>query len=118
MHVFRMFWLLAAAAVSCTACATPQITSAGMRVTASESPPPRGCQSLGDVTGRGGGQFAGAFVDNDAIVGSALNEVRNDAGARGADYVHVGKPQLGVYYGSTRSAAFGGRAYRCAGGGL
>ena len=49
-----------------------------------------------------------------ALVGAALNDVRNEAGKRGADYVYVGKPQLGIYYGSTRSASFGGRAYRCA----
>jgi hypothetical protein len=109
-------WLVLLAtilAMACGACATPHVTSAGRRVTASEVPPPATCEPLGDVSGRAGGQFAGTFVDSDALVGAALNDARNEAGRRGGDYVYVGKPQLGVYFGSTRSAAFGGRAYRC-----
>lgn len=113
-RLVRMLGVLCVVAVTCMACASPRITAAGARVTASESPPPANCQPLGDVAGRAGGQLGGAFVDNDALIAGALNDARNEAGARGADYVYVGKPQLGVYLGSTRSAAFGGRAYRCA----
>lgn len=103
------WWFLA-----CSACATTAITPAGARVAASEAPPPASCVPLGDVEGRAGGQLSGAFVDNDALVASALNEARNKAGERGGDYLYISKPQLGVYYGSTRSAGVGGRAYRCA----
>jgi hypothetical protein len=114
VHLLRMFGFLFIVAMTSTAC-VPSTSPSGARVTASEAPPPSSCKALGDVAGGAGGQFAGAFTDNDAIVAGALNDVRNEAGARGADYVYVGKPQLGVYFGSTRSAAFGGRAYRCAG---
>ena len=113
-RLFRAFCFLSLVAISSTAC-IPSISPSGARVTASEAAPPGNCKALGDVAGRAGGQFAGAFIDNDGIVAGALNDVRNEAGTRGADYVYVGKPQLGVYLGSTRSAAFGGRAYRCAG---
>ncbi|MBX3228409.1 MAG: DUF4156 domain-containing protein [Labilithrix sp.] len=105
--------LLLLAAVALTACATKPISPAGARVTASEMPPPPSCTALGEVKGRAGGQVTGQFVDGDALVGAALDDVRNEAGALGADYVYVGKPQYGVYFGSVRSASFGGRAYRC-----
>jgi hypothetical protein len=94
-------------------CATPGITSAGARVSASEAPPPATCSPLGEVSGHSGGQFSGQFIDNHALVGSALNDARNAAATLGADYLHISQPQLGVYYGSTRTASYGGRAYRC-----
>lgn len=81
-------------------------------MTASEQPPPVGCVPLGEVSGRAGGQFQ-RLQESDALVGAALDDARNETGRRGGDFVHVGKPQLGVYYGSVRSASFGGRAYRC-----
>lgn len=94
-------------------CAPPPLSAAGSRVTASESPPPTNCADLGDVFGHAS-QSWGARVDSGVMVGAALDAVRSNAGARGADYVQVGKPQLGSAGGATHYASFGGRAYRCA----
>lgn len=76
---------------------------------------PSSCKSLGYIVGRGGGSFGGSFVSNEDLVEYAMNDLRNQAAERGANYVQHDSPQLGVPGddGATSTATISGTAYFC-----
>ncbi|MGL6258090.1 DUF4156 domain-containing protein [Vibrio sp. WXL210] len=69
---------------------------------------PDGCQWLGDVTGSEGHWYSYLFFPNDTMVRGAVNDLRNNALALGADTVFMMSPQDFV----TSFTVFG-VAYRC-----
>jgi hypothetical protein len=77
---------------------------------------PSSCEMLGTVVGKGGG-LGGAWLSNEALVESAMNDLRNKAASLGANYVQHGDPQLGggnsAAMTSNTSAVVTGTAYRC-----
>lgn len=69
---------------------------------------PEGCQWLGDITGSEGHWYSYLFFPNDTMVRGALNDLRNNAQALGADTVYMISPQDFV----TSFTVFG-VAYQC-----
>jgi hypothetical protein len=108
------------------ACKTAGLSQAGSTVRISPSAPvdhgfdPRSCTSLGYLVGRGGGSFGGGYISNDDLIAYAMNDLRNQAAALGANYVQHDTPQLGSSGGTagggsmtTSTATVSGSAYSC-----
>ena len=94
-------------------CNTPSLSPKGVRVVASRNPPERDCSSLKYVVGRGGGTFGGGWVANEDLVEYAMNDLRNQAGAIGANYIQTDPPMMGSGSGTTTTVTISGTAYRC-----
>jgi hypothetical protein len=96
------------------ACSTPALSPAAAHVAVTRNPPPSSCTTVAYLVGEGGGTFGGACISNDDLINYALNDLRNKAAARGANYVQSDAPQLGNGKGTTTTATITGTAYRCA----
>lgn len=104
-------------------CKTATLSQRGEAVMVSGSAPidhgyqPGSCQSLGYLVGRGGGAMGGAWISNEDLIEYAMNDLRNQAAERGANYVQHDSPQLGTSgsdgNSSTTTATVSGSAYRC-----
>lgn len=68
----------------------------------------RACQPLGEVVGSEGHWFNYLFLTNPSMVQGALNDLRNNAQAKGADTIYVWKPLMFV-----TSFTVLGQAYHC-----
>ncbi len=66
------------------------------------------CEWLGEVTGSEGHWYSYLFYPNDTLVEGALNELKNEASALGADTVLT----IDKRYFQT-SVTFSGSAYKC-----
>lgn len=110
--------------VATLGCNAAELTPEGAEVATSNSAPvdqgfdPSGCKSLGYIVGRGGGAAGGAWVSNESLIEYAMNDLRNQAAALGANYIQNDSPQLGVAGGAnsgstTSTATVSGTAYLC-----
>jgi hypothetical protein len=94
-------------------CNTPDLSSEGAKVKVSPDAPPADCTEVGYMTGRGGGTFGGEYVTNDDLIEYAMNDLRNMAAERGANYVRHDPPTLGEGDGTTTTATVSGMAFKC-----
>jgi hypothetical protein len=94
-------------------CSTPALSPQASRVAVARTPPPSACATVGYLVGEGGGTFGGAWISNDQLIEYAMNDLRNKAAERGADYVMSDPPQLGSARGTTSTVTITGTAYRC-----
>ncbi len=104
---------LVLAAFSTTGCKTAGLTSAGAQVAPTRDPLPPQCETLGLVTGKGGGTFGGGMVSNEDLIEYAMNDIRNKAAELGASHIRHDPPQLGSGDGTTTSVTITGTAYKC-----
>jgi hypothetical protein len=120
--------LVVVCAVGALGCRTADLSGAGAKVAVARQAPadygfkPDQCKMVAHVIGRGGGALGGAWVSNDKLVEYAMNDVRNQAAAKGANYVQTDAPDL-QYSGdkngvAATSATVSGTAFQCAGAGL
>jgi hypothetical protein len=105
--------LLAVAPPLLLGCSTPALTPEAAHVTVTRNAPPPTCTSVAYLVGEGGGTFGGAWISNDALIDYAMNDLRNKAAERGANYVQSDPPQLGSGKGTTTTVTITGTAYRC-----
>jgi hypothetical protein len=68
-----------------------------------------GCSYLGEVVGSEGHWYSAWLISNDVLTRAALNDLRNEAHARGADTIFV--PGNTLVFSS--SVTLLGQAYRC-----
>lgn len=82
----------------------------------STSAPPPACERVADVRGRAGGVIEGSILglDEKGLAAYALNDLRNEAAAHGADFVRRSEPTFSAPYGHVTHAEYAGYAYRCA----
>ncbi len=106
-------YVAGAALLALAACSTPDLTSAGESVVASPNPPAPSCLAVGHFVGEGGGTFGGAWISNHALIDYAMNDLRNQAGEAGANYVEYDPPSLGDGKGTTTTATISGTGYHC-----
>jgi hypothetical protein len=97
------------------ACKTDKLKPEAANVAAGRSAPGASCQSVGYITGKGGGTFGGEYISNESLIEYAMNDLRNQAAELGADYVQHDPPQLGSGDGTTTSVTITGTAYKCTG---
>jgi hypothetical protein len=106
--------VIAVLSTTALACSTPALSPQAAHVAVARSAPPPSCTTVAYLVGEGGGTFGGKWIANDQLIEYAMNDLRNKAAARGANYVQSDPPQLGNGHGTTTTATITGTAYRCA----
>ena len=78
----------------------PTLTTGGQSLQASREEPPEGCKEVGPVTGSGG-DVMGEHGTTGAVEAARIN-MRNEAAAKGANYVRVetGQGSVGLELGT------------------
>ena len=66
------------------------------------------CEYLGEVMGSAGNWYDFLYISNNALMQAAVNDIRNQAAAKGADTVYIEEPRQ-----FTTSVTMLGLAYRC-----
>ena len=75
--------------VLCLSCAATSLNPGAERVVVGNQPPPAACRFVGTVVGEQGGAWSGYWTSNRNLAQGALNELRNEAQALGANYVLI-----------------------------
>jgi hypothetical protein len=100
-------------ALSLAGCGTyNKLAPGASSVVATVTRPAGKCESLGTLSGKGGGA-SGSYVSNEELIEYALNDLRNQAVARGASHVVYSTPSMGGTGGTTTSAMVTGEALSC-----
>jgi Domain of unknown function (DUF4156) len=107
------FALLFAVGCLLPACKTAGLSPAGSAVAPTRDPLPPQCETLGLLTGKGGGTLGGAYISNENLIDYAMNDLRNKAADLGATHIRHDPPQLGEGDGTTTSVTITGTAYAC-----
>jgi hypothetical protein len=94
-------------------CAT-QTTSQGSAVELSTEKP-QGCRYIGEAVGSQGNSLTGDFTKDSNLIQGARNDIRNNAGAMGGNYVHVQAANNSSAFGSlgTTNSTVIGNVYFC-----
>ncbi len=87
--------LLTAYGLLLTACSSIEVTPEGSKVMVSPNPAPTGCKYLGQITGNQGNFFTGDWTSNKNLAEGAMNDLKNQAGKIGANYVQLISNQAG-----------------------
>ncbi|KGP63185.1 membrane protein [Legionella norrlandica] len=66
------------------------------RVIASPNPAPKGCKYVGQVVGNQGNFFTGGFTSNRNLEEGAMNDLKNKASKKGANYIQLVTTRAGV----------------------
>jgi len=96
------------------ACSTASLNTPGAKIVVT-SEKPKGCKSLGLITGKGGGAFGGGYIKTDKLMEYALNDLRNKGAHKGATHLSQQSPQLGTSEGTTTTVTIVAEAFKCTG---
>lgn len=80
---------IAATAMTLSGCESIPLDQQANRVIASPNAAPNGCKYLGQVVGNQGNFFTGAWTSNRNLEEGAMNDMKNQAGRMGANYVQL-----------------------------
>ena len=113
----RAVVLSSAALIASLGCAATALVAGAERVIVSPQAPPDSCKFAGMIVGQQGGAFSGSWTSNRNLAQGALNELRNQALALGANYVLLVNTQAGQTgsgnAGSQTDVTHAGSVYRC-----
>jgi hypothetical protein len=87
---------VSALAILMSGCASIQLDPQSARVIASPNPAPKGCKYLGQVVGNQGNFFTGGWTSNRNLEEGAMNDLKNQAGKLGANYIQLVTNRAGV----------------------
>lgn len=94
-------------AIAATASRARTVSASSARSTDQSAPAPASATPTSSTSATFG-------ADDSLLLTYAMNDLRNNAAAHGADYVHRSEPTLaGVATGKVTTAAYAGVAYRC-----
>ncbi|AEW51157.1 TPA: DUF4156 domain-containing protein [Legionella pneumophila] len=79
-----------------TGCAAIPADPQSERVIASPNPAPKGCKYVGQVVGNQGNFFTGGFTSNRNLEEGAMNDLKNKASKKGANYIQLVTNRAGV----------------------
>ncbi|HAT8858897.1 TPA: DUF4156 domain-containing protein [Legionella pneumophila subsp. pneumophila] len=79
-----------------TGCAAIPADPQTERVIASPNPAPKGCKYVGQVVGNQGNFFTGGFTSNRNLEEGAMNDLKNKASKKGANYIQLVTNRAGV----------------------
>lgn len=79
-----------------TGCAAIPADPQAKRVIASPNPAPKGCKYVGQVVGNQGNFFTGGFTSNRNLEEGAMNDLKNKASKKGANYIQLVTNRAGV----------------------
>jgi hypothetical protein len=96
-------------------CNRPALDPTARQVTVTMLPPASMCERVADVRGRAGSQWEThpLALQEGALLTYAMNDLRNNAAAQGANFVHRSEPTLSAPWGRITTAEYAGVAYRC-----
>jgi hypothetical protein len=101
-HLLALLFLL-------TSCSLATLNTEAVHVKLSVDPIKlNSCEYRGEVIGSAGHWYDFLFISNNVLVQAAINDIRNQAAAKGADTVYIEEPQQ-----FTTSVTMLGLAYRC-----
>jgi hypothetical protein len=107
---FRLSLSVSLAVVGCGT--YQELAPDAQSVSATTIRPAGRCDTLGTLTGKGGGA-GGGYVSNESLIEYAVNDLRNQAAALGATHVVYSIPAMGGTEGTTTSAMVMGEALQC-----
>ncbi len=87
--MFKILSMIIAISLVAVGCASIQVQPQNQRIISSPNPAPKGCRYLGDVTGNQGNAFTGSWTSNRNLEEGARNDMKNQAGKLGANYVQI-----------------------------
>ncbi|HAT2046540.1 TPA: DUF4156 domain-containing protein [Legionella pneumophila] len=79
-----------------TGCAAIPADPQAERVIVSPNPAPKGCKYVGQVVGNQGNFFTGGFTSNRNLEEGAMNDLKNKASKKGANYIQLVTNRAGV----------------------
>lgn len=91
MRFFKLGGLVAlsVAGALLASCSATQLSPAAQKVVVSPNKPPRSCKFLGMVQGSQGNFFTGQFTSNKNLQAGSFNDMRNQAVAKGGNYIQL-----------------------------
>ena len=95
-------------------CAATALSPEAAKVMISTDKPPKNCRFVGMVEGSQGGAFKGAYTSNKNLEIGAMNDLRNQAAALGANYVRM----MVNHAASTQSGSMGSDGWGNMSGGM
>ena len=98
--------LATVASLLISGCASIQAEPNAQRVVVSPDKAPAGCKYVGQVMGNQGNFFTGAWTSNRNLEEGAMNDMKNQAGKMGANYIQLVTTRAGNT--GSASANFGG----------
>jgi hypothetical protein len=102
--------MLSALALSLvTGCAATALRPGAERIMVTHAPPPRECKFAGTLVGNQGGSFPGPFTSNRNLAQGAMNDMKNQAQAIGANYVVLETTTAGNTISGGRHGMSGGQ---------
>lgn len=87
--MFKKISGIIAISVLLSSCASIKVEPQANRVITSPNPAPAGCKFLGEVIGNQGNFFTGSWTSNKNLEQGARNDLKNQAGKMGANYVQI-----------------------------
>ncbi len=98
-------------------CAATALMPGAERIIVTKTAAPKGCKFLGALIGEQGGSLLGFYTSNKNLAQGALNNLRNQALALGANYVELESEHAGSTGGRSSMGQTDvtktGNAYRC-----
>jgi hypothetical protein len=70
-------------------CAATQLRPGAESVLVTHAPPPEQCRFVGTIIGQQGGSLEGPFTSNRTLAEGAVNDLKNQAFDKGANYVEL-----------------------------
>jgi len=120
--MFKKLGLITAISFALYGCSSIPVEPQNQRIISSPNPAPKGCKYLGEVTGNQGNFFTGGWTSNRNLEEGARNDLRNQAGKMGANYVQIVTSRSGntgsydPNYGGgmeQTNVTYTGNAYQC-----
>lgn len=108
--MFKKICLTAVIALAVVGCQSTQLSTGASKVLVSPNNPPHGCKYVGEITGNQGNFFTGSFTSNKNLEQGAMNDVKNQAVALGANYVQMVTNRAGASGGAFGTYGGGGGA--------
>jgi hypothetical protein len=99
-----------------TGCASVELESGADNVLVSPEKPPKGCKYLGQATGNQGNFFTGAYTSNKNLESGSMNDLRNQAAKKGANYIQMLTNRAGVTGSGSSSWSTGSNGLSVGGG--
>ncbi len=90
-------------------CSSLPLNKEGNNVIVSTNPATNNCKYIGEVVGSSGKEPSGFWTSNKDLTISAMNDLRNNAGKLGANYVQMISVGIQEHYNVTNI----GNAYHC-----
>jgi len=106
-------FLIIASAIALSGCAAKSLDPGAERVMLSNSAPSEDCEFVGEVHGGQGNWWTDDITSTKALVEGSRNDMKNQAHALGANYVHIQQAAQDTSYLGGGKIGMAGNAFDC-----